>query len=78
MKKIKINKNLLYNIKNKINNNDYLNENFDRHKIYKYFNVGHTRYAWLIRLNKNVQNVFKFLWNTNDLIVSFDGSFYIN
>ena len=75
---ININKNLFYNWKNKIYNHDYLHENIDLHGLYKYFNVGHNRYAWLIRLNKNVQDVFKFLWKTNDLIVSFDGSCYIN
>ena len=47
------------------------------HGIHKHFEAGHQEFAWFIRTNKNVQNIFKKLWNTDELIVSFDGSCYI-
>lgn len=46
--------------------------------IIKYHNIGHTRHAWFIRTRLNIINIFKSLWNTNDLIVSYDGSCYIS
>ena len=46
--------------------------------IIKYHNIGHTRHAWFIRTRINVKNIFKTLWNTNNLIVSYDGSCYIS
>jgi hypothetical protein len=47
------------------------------HGIFKHFEVGHQRHAWYIRTRENVQNVFKTLWNTDDLVVSFDGSCWL-
>ena len=47
------------------------------HGIYKFHQVGHTKFAWYIRTRPTVQDVFKKLWSTDDLIVSFDGSCYI-
>lgn len=47
------------------------------HGIYKYHNVGHTKFAWMTRVNANVKQVFGDFWETNDLIVSFDGCCYI-
>lgn len=47
------------------------------HGIYKYHEAGHTRHAWFIRTRPALQNVFKTLWDTDDLIVSFDGGCYI-
>ena len=40
-------------------------------------NAGHQEHAWYIRTSTNVTNIFKQLWNTNDLIVSFDGCCYM-
>ena len=40
--------------------------------------LGHTRHAWFIRTRPQVQAVFKHLWKTDDLVVSFDGSCYIS
>ena len=70
-------KNLFYEWKDQIPNHDFLHKNIDPHGIYKFFNVGHTRHAWLIRTNNKVQEIFKSLWNTHELIVSFDGCCYI-
>lgn len=47
------------------------------HGIYKYHEVGHQQHAWYIRTNPKVQSVFKSIWDTDELITSFDGSCYI-
>ena len=60
-----------------IPNHDKIHRKIDPHGIYKHHEVGHQRHAWLIRTNKKVQEAFKILWNTDELIVSFDGSCYI-
>lgn len=49
----------------------------DPHGVHKFHQVGHQRFAWKIRLNKNVQDAFKMLWDTDELVVSFDGCCYI-
>ena len=64
--------------KSNINDHDYLHNLIDPHGIYKYFKVGHTRYAWFIRTHVKVQEVFKKIWETDELVVSFDGSCYLN
>jgi hypothetical protein len=48
------------------------------HGILKHFQVGHQRHAWLIRTNPNVQAVFKHLWNTDELVVSYDGCCWLD
>lgn len=48
------------------------------HGIFKHFEVGHQRHAWYIRTRKSVQDIFKKLWNTDELVVSFDGSCWID
>ena len=44
--------------------------------IFKYYEVGHQRFAWLVRTNSKIINIFKNLWNTNELVTSFDGCCY--
>jgi hypothetical protein len=48
------------------------------HGIFKYHKAGHTRHAWYIRTREGVQNVFKTLWNTDELVVSYDGCCWIS
>ena len=60
-----------------IPNHDKFHRTFDPHGIYKHHRAGHTRYAWHIRTRPRVQEVFKGLWKTDELVVSFDGSCYI-
>tara|TARA_B100001093_G_scaffold129420_1_gene122007 strand:- start:1510 stop:2394 length:885 start_codon:yes stop_codon:yes gene_type:complete len=48
----------------------------DFNGIYKHHQVGHQRFAWLARTNPKILNVFKQLWNTDDLVCSFDGCCY--
>ena len=62
---------------NSIPNLDVIHKKVDPHGIFKHHYISHQSHGWLIRLNQNVQNVFRHLWDTDDLIVSFDGSCYI-
>ncbi len=59
-----------------IENSDKLHEMIHYHGIFKYFQVGHQRFAWLLRTNKKIQDVFKTIWKTDELVVSFDGCCY--
>jgi ectoine hydroxylase-related dioxygenase (phytanoyl-CoA dioxygenase family) len=47
------------------------------HGIIKYHEVGHQKHAWYIRTRQNVQNVFKNIWKTDEVVVSYDGTCYI-
>lgn len=47
------------------------------HGIYKFHHVGHTWHSWFIRTHPSVQQVFKTIYNCDDLIVSFDGCCHI-
>ena len=60
-----------------IPNHDKFHRTYDPHGIYKHHRAGHTQYAWHIRTHPNVQEVFHNLWETDELVVSFDGSCYI-
>ena len=51
--------------------------NCNPHGIYKYHQAGHQWHSWFIRTRPSVQRVFRSLWNTDELIVSFDGCGYI-
>ena len=57
--------------------NDVFHDKIDPHGIYKYHEVGNQEHAWLVRTNPKVQDVFKYIWDTDELIVSFDGTCYI-
>lgn len=48
------------------------------HGIFKHFEAGHQRHSWFIRTRGSVQDVFKKLWNTEELVVSFDGNCWID
>lgn len=61
-----------------IPNHDSLHERINFHGIYKFHNAGHTWHSWFVRTCPKVQEVFKFLWKCEDLIVSFDGCCYIS
>lgn len=57
---------------------DKFHKKIDPHGIYKYHQAGHQRFAWFIRTRPEVQKIFKFLLNTDDMIVSYDGCCYIS
>ncbi len=47
------------------------------HGIYKFHEAGHAPHAWYIRTLPRVQQVFKDIWETDDIITGFDGSCYM-
>ena len=55
---------------------DILHNIIESSGIYKFHEVGHQRFAWLLRTNDKIINVFKHLWNCDELVCSFDGSCY--
>lgn len=60
-----------------IQDHDFIHNAVNPHGIYKYHEAGHTRHAWFLRTRPEIQKIFKELWNTDELIVSFDGCCYI-
>ena len=70
-------KNLFINWKNSIPNLDKLHNTIDPHGIFKFLEVGHQEFAWYLRTRPQIINIFKKIWNTDNLVVSFDGSCYI-
>jgi len=70
-------KNQLYDWQKTIHNHDKLHNVIDPHGIYKFHNVGHTRFAWELRINEKIQSIYKYLWKTNELVVGFDGACFI-
>ena len=71
-------KQLFINWKNSIPNLDKLHNTIDPHGIFKFLEIGHQEFAWNIRTRPQIINIFKKIWNTDDLVVSFDGSCYIS
>ena len=57
-------------------NLNYLHNVIDFNGIFKHHQVGHQRFAWQARTNPKILNIFKKLWNTDDLVTSFDGCCY--
>jgi len=70
-------KRMFYGWQQTIENHDYLHNTINPHCIYKYHEAGHQEHAWYIRTRPKVKEIFSGLWNTKDLVVSFDGSCYI-
>jgi len=68
---------LFHNWKNGIPNLDKLHNTIDPHGIYKFHEIGHQEHSWFIRTRPKVIEVFKKLWDSEELIVSFDGTCYI-
>lgn len=60
-----------------IPNHDVIHKAVSPHGIYKFHEVGHQRHAWYIRTRKTVTDIFKGIWDCEELVVSFDGSNYI-
>lgn len=71
-------KEMFLNWKQSIPNHDFLHNNIDPHGIYKYLQAGHQEHAWYLRTRPQIQDIFKKLWNTEELIVSYDGNCYID
>jgi ectoine hydroxylase-related dioxygenase (phytanoyl-CoA dioxygenase family) len=75
---IEIAKKMMYDWQKTIPNHDSMHKKISPHGIYKFHNGGHQRHSWYIRTKPKVQEFFKYLWNTEELIVSYDGSCYIS
>ena len=58
---------------NDVPNLDELHRLIDYNGIYKHHQVGHQRFAWLARTNPKILNIFKELWETEELVCGFDG-----
>jgi len=43
------------------------------HGIFQHYGIGHRNFQWNIRTDPGVIRVFEQIWNTNELLVSFDG-----
>ena len=61
-----------------IPNHDTIHNSISPHGIYKFFEAGQQEHAWVLRTNPKIQSVFKYLWDCDKLISSFDGSCYID
>ena len=70
--------NLFESWRKSVPNLDFQHDKIDPHGIYKYHEVGHQRFAWEIRTNEKVQQPFKDIWETDELVVSFDGACYMD
>jgi len=71
-------KTLFYKWQKTIPNHDKFHNSIDPHGIYKFHEAGHQEHAWYIRTRPQVIDIFKKIWECDDLIVSFDGSCYIS
>ena len=63
--------------KDKITNLESTHNKIDPHGIFKFHEVGHQEWSWLIRTTPKIVKIFKDLWECNDLAVSFDGTCWI-
>ncbi len=55
-----------------------LHRKIDPHGIFKFAEVGHQKMAWYIRSLDSVQRPFREIWETDELVVSFDGACYMS
>ena len=70
-------KKMFFNWKSTIPDIDKIHSSIDPHGIFKFLEVGHQEYAWFLRTRPQIIDIFKKIWGTDELIVSFDGSCYI-
>ena len=74
---VELAKTMFYDWKNSVDNLDKIHETIDPHGIFKFHEVGHQEFAWFIRTRPKIIRIFKKLWNTDSLVVSFDGACHI-
>jgi hypothetical protein len=70
-------KTLFFKWKNSIPDLDKFHNTADPHGIFKFHQVGHQEHAWFIRTRPKIIEIFKKLWKTEEVVVSFDGCCYI-
>ena len=69
-------KNEFFNWYNNVTDLKKLHNIIEYNGIFKFHEVGNQRFAWLVRTNEKIINVFKDLWQTDELVTSFDGACY--
>ena len=74
---IDISKKLFFDWKNNIPNIDKIHNVIDSHGIFKFHKIGHQKHAWFLRTRPQIIEIFKKIWNTDELVISFDGCCYI-
>lgn len=62
---------------NRTPNLKLFHEKMDPHGIFKHHEVGHQYFAWYLRTRPQIINIFQQIWETKELVVSFDGCCYI-
>jgi len=68
---------LFYKWIENIENIKYLHSKIDPHGIFKHHQAGHQEHAWYLRTLPNVKQIFQEVYETEDLIVSYDGCCWI-
>ena len=68
---------LFFNWKCQVPDIDKNHSIINPHGIFKFHEIGHQEHAWYLRTHPNIINVFKQIWNTDELVVSFDGTCYM-
>ena len=68
----------VYKWQKSIPNYDKIHNMIDPHSIHKYHNAGHTDFAWELRTNPKILEIFGGIWGTEDLIVSYDGNCFMS
>tara|TARA_Y100000741_G_scaffold333033_1_gene289379 strand:- start:782 stop:1651 length:870 start_codon:yes stop_codon:yes gene_type:complete len=61
-----------------IDNFKEIHKKINPHNIFKFHQVGHQEFAWYLRTLPQIKNIFSELWNSNEMVVSFDGSCFID
>lgn len=69
-------KNEFFNWYNNVTDLKKLHNIIEYNGIFKFHEVGNQRFAWLVRTNQKIINIFKDLWQTDELVTSFDGACY--
>jgi hypothetical protein len=70
-------KELFLKWKDSIPDFDKFHNTVDPHGIFKFHEVGHQEFAWYIRTRPQIIDIFKKIWKTDELVVSFDGACYL-
>lgn len=66
-----------YNWQKSLPNIEKFHRTCNPHGIFKFHEAGHTDHAWFIRTRPQVIEIYKKLWETDELVVSFDGCCHI-
>jgi len=74
---IELAKTMFYDWENSVENLEKMHNTIDPHGIFKFHEVGHQEFAWFIRTRPKIIRIFKKLWQTDSLVVSFDGACHI-